>query len=158
MRVWTCFMGGVKFAICEQDRSNTCLVGFLDELGRTAMLTCEFYRTSAFVHDVGSKPNRHQELQSFLDFAMWYHIDSYVYAKGPLVTQGELQHAINYRGNLNKCVVPRTRFYSNKGFFASPVNDAARERTKLAVKYVLCCHRKQRRKEIWHRITKGCFD
>ena len=51
------------------------LVEYLDEVGRTAMLTCEYYRTLQFLSDCGMSPNKDQVMQSFLDFAMWFQLD-----------------------------------------------------------------------------------
>ena len=86
---------------------NVRLFEYLDEVGRTAMLTCEYYRTSQFLSDCNVSPNKDQVMQSFLDFAMWFQPDLYVKIKAPLAPPNAQQHAIRYRNGLGGNVVSR---------------------------------------------------
>ena len=134
------------------------LVEYLDEVGRTAELTCEYYRTSQFLSDCGVSPNKDQAMKSFLDFAMWFQLDLYVKIKAPLAPPSELQHAIRYRNGLGGNVVRGSlkslpKLHSD-WLYDNMVDKTAFLRTERALKYAL---RRHRRRRVWNRITMGLF-
>jgi hypothetical protein len=76
------FMWCVEYALRIVEELHACPVKYLDELDRAARLACGFYRDGEFITHV-SKYNRRPGLQSFLDFAAWACLPSYIRAKAP---------------------------------------------------------------------------
>jgi hypothetical protein len=64
----------------------------LDELDSAARLACDFYRDGEFTKEI-SRYNRTPDPDSFLDFAAWTCLPSYIREKAPELARGQLQRA-----------------------------------------------------------------
>jgi hypothetical protein len=162
---WSDFMWCIEYALRIDLRLHVCPVEYLDEVDRAAKLTCSLYRDGIFA--VRTTPltgtKRISQVQTFLDFAVWVSLPSYVRAKAPSITHAELLHAAQFKdlpdgistelgGNRNKDMMTRRGALS--GERESLTSSFELEQV---LNSVLRLKKKEERKGKWDKAKKRVF-
>jgi hypothetical protein len=109
---WSYSMWCVKYALRMEKRLHVCPVEYLDEPDSAARLAIDLYWDEDFVTYV-SRYTRTPDLRTFLDFAAWVGLPSYVSAKARNLTRVQLQRAENFK-DCPGGITTRARIHENK--------------------------------------------
>lgn len=90
---WAELKACIDCAVVRELRAKTCPVEFLDEIGRVAMQKCATNQDDEMPPELDLPA-----FQTFLDFAVWFDLTSYVRARAPSMTYAEVSHATKFRG------------------------------------------------------------